>query len=56
MEYHPSNRRFRYSAWDGTQTGFDLNARDVMNEITDDVLYHGDLDAALRRLLQDDGP
>ncbi len=53
MEYHPSNRRFRYSAWDGTQTGFDLNARDVMNEITDDVLYHGDLDAALRRLLQD---
>jgi len=53
MEHHPSNRRFRYSAWDGTQTGFDLNARDVMSEITDDVLYHGDLDAALRRLLQE---
>jgi uncharacterized protein with von Willebrand factor type A (vWA) domain len=53
MEYQPANRRFRYSAWDGTQTGFDLNARDVMADITDDVLYHGDLDAALRRLLQD---
>ncbi len=46
-------RRFSYSAWDGTQKGFRLDARDVMAEITDDVLYHGDLDAALRRLLQD---
>lgn len=53
MGQHPSGRRFRYSAWDGTQTGFDLNARDVFAEITDDILYHGDLDAALRRLLQD---
>ncbi|HET8929778.1 MAG TPA: hypothetical protein VFN21_03875 [Acidimicrobiales bacterium] len=53
MEYQPPNRRFRYSAWDGTQTGFELDARDVMADITDDVLYHGDLDAALRRLLQD---
>ncbi len=49
----PSSRRFRYSAWDGTQTGFDFDARDVFAEITDDLLYHGDLDAALRRLLQD---
>lgn len=53
MEAQRPARRFRYSAWDGTQTGFDLNARDVFAEITDDVLYHGDLDAALRRLLQD---
>ncbi len=48
-----SGHRFRYSAWDGTQKGFSLDARDVLGEITDDVLYHGDLDAALRRLLQD---
>ncbi|MBS1846999.1 MAG: hypothetical protein JST73_01870 [Actinobacteria bacterium] len=53
MEQRPPARRFRYSAWDGTQVGFELGARDVMAEITDDVLYHGDLDAALRRLLQD---
>lgn len=53
MAPNTPRRRFRYSAWDGTQTGFDLNARDVLAEITDDVLYHGDLDAALRRLLQD---
>ncbi|MBO0887129.1 MAG: hypothetical protein J2O38_06995, partial [Acidimicrobiales bacterium] len=43
---------FRYSRWDGTQTGADLDADDVLSEITDDLLYHGDLNAALRRLLQ----
>lgn len=45
-------RRFGYSRWDGTQVGFELHADDVLSEITDDVLYHGDLDAALRRALQ----
>ena len=44
--------RFRYSRWDGTQVGFDLDADTVLEEITDDLLYHGDLHAALRRLLQ----
>jgi uncharacterized protein with von Willebrand factor type A (vWA) domain len=44
--------RFRYSRWDGTQVGFDLDADKVLEEITDDLLYHGDLHAALRRLLQ----
>lgn len=43
---------FRYSRWDGTQVGFDLDADAVLAEINDDVLYHGDLNAALRRLLQ----
>src|SRR5918996_3247640 len=42
----------RYSRWDGTQVGFELDADDVLSEITDDLLYHGDLNAALRRLLQ----
>ena len=44
--------RFRYSRWDGTQVGFDLDAEAILEEITDDLLYHGDLHAALRRLLQ----
>ena len=44
--------RFRYSRWDGTQVGFDLDADTVLEQITDDLLYHGDLHAALRRLLQ----
>ncbi len=41
-----------YSRWDGSQTGFELDAYDVFGEITDDLLYHGDLNAALRRMLQ----
>ena len=43
---------FRYSAWDGTQKGFDLDADALLDEMTDDLLYHGDLHAALRRLMQ----
>ncbi|MGO9198811.1 MAG: VWA domain-containing protein [Acidimicrobiales bacterium] len=45
-------RRFRYSRWDGTQQGFDLDADAILSEINDDLLYHGDVNAALRRLLQ----
>jgi uncharacterized protein with von Willebrand factor type A (vWA) domain len=41
-----------YSRWDGTQTAFDLTADDIFGEITDDLLYPGDLNAALRRLMQ----
>ncbi|HEY2301882.1 MAG TPA: hypothetical protein VGH66_08310 [Acidimicrobiales bacterium] len=44
--------RFDYSRWDGTQVGFDFDADDVLSEITDDLLYHGDLNQALRRMLQ----
>jgi len=36
--------------------GFELDADDVLGELTDDVLYHGDLNAALRRLLQEGMP
>ncbi len=43
---------FRYSRWDGTQTGFDLDADDILSEIKDDLMYHGDVGYALRRLLQ----
>jgi uncharacterized protein with von Willebrand factor type A (vWA) domain len=44
--------RFEYSRWDGTQIGFDFDAEDALAEITDDLLYHGDLNQALRRMLQ----
>src|SRR6185503_8991695 len=44
--------RFTYSRWDGTQVGFELGADDIFGEITDDLLYHGDLNAALRRMMQ----
>jgi uncharacterized protein with von Willebrand factor type A (vWA) domain len=40
-----------YSRWDGTQVGFELDADSVLEQINDDLLYHGDLNAALRRLM-----
>ncbi|MGE3620546.1 MAG: VWA domain-containing protein [Acidimicrobiia bacterium] len=47
-----SRPRFRYSRWDGTQVGFELDADSTLAEVTDDLLYHGDVNAALRRLMQ----
>jgi uncharacterized protein with von Willebrand factor type A (vWA) domain len=44
--------RFNYSRWDGTQTGFEVGADDILSEVTDEVLYHGDLNQALQRLMQ----
>ncbi|MCU4185079.1 VWA domain-containing protein [Acidiferrimicrobium sp. IK] len=44
--------RFSYSRWDGTQVGFDFGADDVFEELTDELLQHGDVNQALRRLLQ----
>ncbi|HVM02982.1 MAG TPA: hypothetical protein VM263_09965 [Acidimicrobiales bacterium] len=45
-------RRYGYSRWDGTQAGSELDGDAVLSEITDDLLYHGDVSPALRRLLQ----
>lgn len=45
-------KRVAYSRWDGTQAGFDLDADAILAEINDDLVYHGDVSAALRRLLQ----
>ncbi|MEQ1872613.1 MAG: VWA domain-containing protein [Ilumatobacteraceae bacterium] len=45
--------RFSYSRWDGTQKGFDLDADGLFDQLTDDLLYHGDVNAALRRLMQE---
>src|ERR1700722_15942018 len=44
--------QFRYSKWDGTQVGFEFDADDVFSELTDELLYHGDLNQALQRLMQ----
>ncbi len=46
-------QRYRYSRWDGSQKGFDFDALDVLSELTDDLMYHGDPMAALRRLMQE---
>jgi uncharacterized protein with von Willebrand factor type A (vWA) domain len=48
----PKGHRVRYSRWDGSQVGFELDASDIFEEMTDDLLYHGDLNAAMRRMLQ----
>ncbi|MGH9302658.1 MAG: hypothetical protein ACRD0E_12360, partial [Acidimicrobiales bacterium] len=43
---------YQYRRWDGSQIGFDLDADSLLAEVTDDLLYHGDLNAALRRMMQ----
>ena len=45
--------RFTYSRWDGTQRGFDFDADLLFDQLTDELLYHGDVNAALRRMMQD---
>jgi uncharacterized protein with von Willebrand factor type A (vWA) domain len=41
-----------YSKWDGTQEWLFVDETDLLSEITDDIIYHGDVSAALRRLLR----
>ena len=48
----PDSRQFMYSRWDGSQSGFDLNAFDVFAELSDELIHHGDPNSALRNLLQ----
>src|SRR6478752_785058 len=45
--------RFSYSRWDGTQKGFELDADTIFDGLTDDLLYHGDVNSALRRMMQE---
>jgi uncharacterized protein with von Willebrand factor type A (vWA) domain len=44
-------QQFTYSRWDGSQRGFDLDADALFDELTDELLYHGDVNAALRRMM-----
>ncbi len=45
--------RYTYSRWDGTQRGFEPEADDILGAVTDDLIEHGDVNAALRRLMND---
>ena len=43
---------YRYSCWDGSQHVFDIDEDDVLDQLSDEVLAHGDLDRALRSLFR----
>ncbi len=45
-------RSARYSRWDGSQTIPDVDADDVMDALSEDLLSEGDLAEALRRLME----
>jgi hypothetical protein len=44
--------RYRYSEWDGTQEIPPLDPDEVLNALTDDLMNFGDLQHALRNLMQ----
>ncbi len=44
--------RFRYSEWDGSQEIPGLDPDDILNSLTDDLMNFGDLEQALRNLMQ----
>ena len=45
-------RTFRYSQWDGTQRIFDIDADELMDRLSDDLLNQGDVMQALRDLFR----
>src|ERR671924_1243725 len=45
-------KRYRYSQWDGRQAFADIEADEVLDEAVEDLLRHGDLTWALRRLFE----
>jgi len=45
-------RDARYSRWDGTQTVPNLDADEILDELADDVMAEGDIESALRRLME----
>lgn len=47
------SRRFTYSSWDGTQSVVDLDADALLQAMGDELIEHGDPNAALRRILHD---
>ena len=44
--------RFRYSMWDGTQEVAPMEADEILDNLTDDLMNFGDLQHALRNLMQ----
>ena len=47
-----ARKSFNYSRWDGTQRLDDLDARSILDALSDDYLKHGDLRRALERMMQ----
>ena len=45
-------QRYRYSQWDGTQQIFDIDASELMDALSDDLLQQGDVMRALRELFR----
>jgi len=45
--------RYGYSRWDGTQSIEGLDADDILKALSDDYLENGNLQQALKRLMQD---
>ena len=48
-----SRNRYGYSRWDGTQRIDGLDADDILNALSDDYLEDGNLQQALKRLMQE---
>jgi uncharacterized protein with von Willebrand factor type A (vWA) domain len=44
--------RYRYSRWDGTQDPFQVSAEEILDKLSPDLMSHGDIRTALRRLMQ----
>jgi len=45
--------RYGYSRWDGTQRIEGIDADDILNALSDDYMENGNLQQAMRRLMQD---
>jgi uncharacterized protein with von Willebrand factor type A (vWA) domain len=45
-------RTYRYSRWDGTQEIFDIDANELMDQLSDELLNQGDVMRALRDLFR----
>jgi uncharacterized protein with von Willebrand factor type A (vWA) domain len=45
-------RSYRYSQWDGTQDPFAVDADDLMDAMSDELMSHGNLNQALRNLMR----
>ena len=45
-------RTYRYSRWDGSQEIFDIDANELMDRLSDELLKQGDVMEALRELLR----
>ena len=44
--------RYRYSEWDGSQELPSLDAKQVLEALSDDLMNFGDLQHALRNMMQ----